>query len=77
MFEQFAEQQQNSAKELGDMSMEIMAADGRDEEKERLERIREELKLERQKFSEAAVKFKNEKANLEVRVRVNLLGSCR
>lgn len=71
MFEQFAEQQQTSAKELGDMSMEIMAADGRDEEKERLERIREELELERQKFSEAAVKFKNEKANLEVRVRVN------
>ncbi|TEB33294.1 hypothetical protein FA13DRAFT_1731067 [Coprinellus micaceus] len=65
MFEQFAEQQQTSAKELGDMSMEMMAADGRDEEKERLERIREELESERQKFSEAAVKFKNEKANLE------------
>ena len=68
MFEQFAEQQQTSAKVLGDMSMELMAADGRDEEKERLERIRDELELERQKFSEAAVKFKNEKANLEVRV---------
>lgn len=58
------------------MSMEMMAADGRDEEKERLERIREELESERQKFSEAAVKFKNEKANLEVRVRVNPSDPC-
>lgn len=68
MYEEFVEQQQTSVKQVGDLSLELMDADGRDEGRESLERIREELDREQQKFTEAATKSKNEKATLEVRM---------
>ncbi|KAF6761811.1 Afadin and alpha-actinin-binding-domain-containing protein [Ephemerocybe angulata] len=65
MFETFAEQQRNSAKDAADISVELVDSPLRDEEKERLERLREGLDQERQKFTEAAAKFGRDKAALE------------
>ncbi|KAJ2929683.1 hypothetical protein H1R20_g7423, partial [Candolleomyces eurysporus] len=65
MFEQFAEQQRTSAKEFEEVSVELMSAPLHDEEKERLERIKQELDQERQKFTQAAIKFGKEKSALE------------
>lgn len=66
MFETFAEQQRNSAKDAADISVELEDSPLRDEERERLERLREGLDQERQKFTEAAAKFGRDKAALEV-----------
>ena len=48
------------------MSIELMSAPLKDEEKERLDILRKELDAERQKFTEAAIRFGKEKAELEV-----------
>lgn len=48
------------------MSIELISAPLRDEEKERLDSLRRELDSERRRFTEAAVKFGREKADLEV-----------
>ena len=48
------------------MSIELLSAPLRDEEKERLDSLRRELDSERQRFTEAAVKFGLDKADLEV-----------
>lgn len=46
--------------------MELIGGPERDEERERLSKIREELDHERAKFTAAAIKFGKEKAALEV-----------
>ncbi len=48
------------------MSMELMSAPMRDQEKERLEKLRAELDSDRQRFTEAAIKFGCERAVHEV-----------
>ena len=66
MFDKFVKDHQIATGEIGEMSIELMSAPLRDEEKERLDNLRRELDSERQKFTEAAVKFGREKAALEV-----------
>ena len=66
MFDKFAEDHRIATGELGEMSMELMSAPLKDEEKARIEDLRKELDLERQKFADAAVRFGKEKASLEV-----------
>lgn len=66
MFEIFAKDHRIATGEIGEMSIELMSVPLRDEEKERLDNLRRELNLERQKFTEAAVKFGQEKALFEV-----------
>lgn len=48
------------------MSIELVSAPLRDEEKERLDSLRRELDSERQRFTETAIKFGRDKADLEV-----------
>jgi hypothetical protein len=69
MFDKFAEDHRIVTGEIGDMSVELMTAPLKDEEKERLDILRKELDLERQKFTDAAIKFGKEKAALEVRLK--------
>lgn len=59
--------------EIGEMSIELISAPLRDEEKERLDILRRELDSERQRFTEAAVKFGREKAALEVNLSFGML----
>ena len=66
MFDKFAQDHRVATGEIGEMSMELMSGPLRDEEKERLDNLRRELDMERQRFTEAAVKFGQEKASLEV-----------
>jgi len=66
MFDKFVEDHRIATGELGEMSMELMSAPLKDEEKARIEDLRKELDLERQKFTDAAVRFGKEKASLEV-----------
>ncbi|KJA23480.1 hypothetical protein HYPSUDRAFT_137499 [Hypholoma sublateritium FD-334 SS-4] len=65
MFDKFAEDHRIATSEIGDMSVELMSAPLKDEEKERLDKLRNELDLERQKFTDAAIRFGKEKATLE------------
>ena len=55
------------------MSIELISGPLRDEEKERLDSLRRELDSERQRFTEAAVKFGREKAALEVNLSLGIL----
>lgn len=66
MFDKFAEDHRIATGEIGEMSIELMSAPLKDEERERLDILRKELDLERQKFTDAAIKFGKEKAVLEV-----------
>lgn len=66
MFDKFAEDHRIATGEIGEMSIELMSAPLKDEERERLDILRKELDLERQKFTDAAIKFGKEKATLEV-----------
>jgi len=65
-FAEFASDQRRSTREVGDMSVELMSIPLRDEEQERLERLRAELDLERQRFTEATIRLGKEKAELAV-----------
>lgn len=67
MLDTIAEQQLASASELGEISVELMSIPLRDEERERLDRLQQDLESERKKFTEAAVRFGRDKAALEVR----------
>lgn len=67
MFDKFAKDHRIATGEIGEMSIELMSAPLRDEEMERLDNLRRELDTERQRFTEAAVKFGREKAALEVK----------
>jgi len=71
MFDKFAEDHRIVTGEIGEMSVELMTAPLKDEEKERLDILRKELDLERQKFTDAAIKFGKEKAALEVRINIH------
>jgi hypothetical protein len=73
MFDKFAKDHRVVTDEIGEMSIELMSAPLRDEEKERLDSLRRELDSERQRFTEAAVKFGQEKAALEVKIRFFVL----
>ena len=66
MFDKFAKNHRNATGEIAEMSIELLSAPLRDEEKERLDSLRRELDSERQRFTEAAVKFGRDKADLEV-----------
>jgi hypothetical protein len=66
LFDKFADTHRDATGETGEMSIELMSAPIRDEEKERLDSLRRELDSERQRFTEAAIKFGREKADLEV-----------
>jgi hypothetical protein len=72
MFDKFAEDHRLATNDIGDMSVELMSVPLRDQEKDRLDKIRLELDLERQKFTEAAIKLGREKAMMEVRWVVSL-----
>ncbi|KAF8806893.1 hypothetical protein BYT27DRAFT_7338870 [Phlegmacium glaucopus] len=65
MFDKFAKDHRIATGEIGEMSIELMSAPLRDVEKERLDSLRQELDSERQRFTEAAIKFGREKAALE------------
>jgi hypothetical protein len=75
MFDKFAKDQRVAAGEIGEMSIELMSAPLRDQEKERLDGLKRELDLERQRFTEAAVKFGREKAALEVNISSEIFAS--
>ncbi len=68
LFDRFAEEQAEAATHTAEMSMDLMTAPARDEERQRLDARFKELEAERQKFTEAAVRLGKEKAALEVRV---------
>lgn len=66
MFDKFAEDHRIATAEIGDISVELSTTPLRDEEQERLDNLRKELDMERQKFTNAAIKFGKQKATLEV-----------
>ncbi|KZT07244.1 uncharacterized protein LAESUDRAFT_742987 [Laetiporus sulphureus 93-53] len=64
LFDRFAEEEKPQG-DVGEMSVDLMTAPARDEEKRRLDTRFKELEQERQKFTEAAVRLGREKAALE------------
>jgi hypothetical protein len=68
MFDKFAKDHRIASGDIGDMSVELMTVPERDKEKERLDLIKRDLDLERQKFTEATIKLGKERAELEVKV---------
>ncbi|KAJ7091543.1 Afadin and alpha-actinin-binding-domain-containing protein [Mycena belliarum] len=76
VFDQFAGDRRINANDVGDASVELMIAPLRDAEKERLEKIKMQLDLERKNFTEAALKLGQEKATLEAE-RMKLLDEKR
>jgi len=66
MFDRFVADHRIVSGDVGDISVDLMIAPARDEEKERLHNIKQQLDEERRKFTEAAVKLGKEKAALEV-----------
>ena len=73
LFDKFAKKHRDATGEIGEMSIELISAPLRDEEMERLDSLRRELDSERQRFTEAAVKFGREKADLEVNLSSGML----
>ncbi|KAI0664322.1 Afadin and alpha-actinin-binding-domain-containing protein [Cubamyces menziesii] len=65
LFDRFAEEQNASKHPTEDMSMDLMIAPARDEERQRLDERFKELEEERHRFTEAAVRLGKEKAALE------------
>ncbi|KAH9893346.1 Afadin and alpha-actinin-binding-domain-containing protein [Cubamyces lactineus] len=65
LFDRFAEEQTAAKCPTGDVSMDIMIAPARDEERQRLDERFKELEEERRRFTEAAVRLGKEKAALE------------
>ena len=55
------------------MSVDLITAPARDEERQRLDARFKELEDERQKFTEAAIRLGKEKAAIEVRSYVHLI----
>ncbi|KAJ7251347.1 Afadin and alpha-actinin-binding-domain-containing protein [Mycena rebaudengoi] len=76
MFDQFAKDRRVVGDDIADASVELMIAPVRDAEKERLDGIKRQLDLERNKFTEAALKLGQEKADLEAE-RIKLLDQKR
>ncbi|KZT67343.1 hypothetical protein DAEQUDRAFT_739427 [Daedalea quercina L-15889] len=66
LFDRFAEDERLRRGEVGEMSVDLMTAPARDEERQRLDARFKELDEERKKFTEAAVRLGREKAVLEV-----------
>ena len=73
LFDKFVKNHRVATGEIGEMSIELISAPLRDEEKERLDSLRRELDSERQRFTEAAIKFGREKAALEVNLSFGVL----
>lgn len=67
LFDRYAEDQRLAGSNVGEMSVDLITAPTRDEEKQRLDARFTELEVERKKFTEAAVRLGKEKAALEVR----------
>lgn len=65
MFDKFMKDHRIASGDVGEMSVELMTAPLRDEEKGRLDEIKNDLDLERQNFTEAALKLGKERAELE------------
>ncbi|KAG5653603.1 hypothetical protein H0H81_011975 [Sphagnurus paluster] len=76
MFDKFAADHRVATRDIGELSMELMSAPLRDSEKERLDDIKKDLDLERQKFTEAAIKLGKERADLEAE-RIRLMDEKR
>ena len=66
LFDRFAEEQRLASSSAADMSIDLMTAPARDEERQRLDARAQELEAERSKFTEAAIRLGREKAALEV-----------
>ena len=66
LFDKFAADQRRSKRETDDISVELMTVPQGDEERDRLEKLRAELDLERQRFTQATIKLGKEKAELAV-----------
>jgi len=66
LFDKFAVPQQETPSDVAEMSMELMTTSMADAERERLEKIRQELDNEREKFTQAAVQLGRERTALEV-----------
>ncbi|KAJ6527277.1 Afadin and alpha-actinin-binding-domain-containing protein [Mycena vulgaris] len=76
VFDQFAGDRRVVDNGVGDASVELMIAPVRDAEKERLDKIKTQLELERKNFTEAALKLGQEKAALEAE-RIRLIDEKR
>ncbi|KAJ7504192.1 Afadin and alpha-actinin-binding-domain-containing protein [Mycena galericulata] len=76
MFDQFAADPRAVDGDVGEASVELMIAPLRDAEKERLEKIKMQLDLERRNFTEATLRLGLEKAALEAE-RIKLLDEKR
>ena len=66
LFDNFTVPQQETPSDVAEMSMELMTTSMADAERERLEKIRQELDNEREKFTQAAVQLGRERTALEV-----------
>ncbi|KAJ7224081.1 Afadin and alpha-actinin-binding-domain-containing protein [Mycena pura] len=75
-FDQFANDARIVDGDIGDASVELMIAPERDAEKERLEKIKLQLKIERDNFTEATLRLGHERAALEAE-RLKLLDEKR
>ena len=75
LFDKFTKNHRAATGEIGEISIELISAPLRDEEKERLDNLRRELDLERQRFTEAAINFGREKTALEVNLSFGILSS--
>ncbi|KAJ7809050.1 Afadin and alpha-actinin-binding-domain-containing protein [Mycena olivaceomarginata] len=76
VFDQFAGDPRIVHNDIADASVDLMIAPVRDAEKERLEKIKAQLELERRNFTDAALKLGQEKAALEAE-RMKLLDEKR
>ncbi|KAF9466164.1 Afadin and alpha-actinin-binding-domain-containing protein [Collybia nuda] len=76
VLDKFLEDHRNLTNDVGEMSIELMRAPLCDEEKERIDKIKKELDVERQKFTDAAIKLGKERAELEAE-RLKLLDEKR
>lgn len=72
MLDKFLDDHKYIANDVGEMSVELMIAPLRDEEKERIETLKKDLDLERQKFTDAAIKLGKERAQIEVNIYLSL-----
>ncbi|KAJ7066444.1 Afadin and alpha-actinin-binding-domain-containing protein [Mycena amicta] len=66
IFDQFANDRRVVDGDVGEASVELMIAPERDVEKERLEKIKQQLEMERNDFTESTVKLGHERAAIAV-----------
>ena len=66
MFDKFLRDRETMDRQTGEISVEPTSSPLRDEDKARLDSIKQELEQERQKFTKATIRLGKERAEIEV-----------